>query len=329
LLVGTTVIGRIAYICPLYCTLAPIVSSRPAVIMSHHSEPWKTHEDEWRRMISRVRAGRSLAPDNWPGDARCAVALSFDCDHECYELGSGRNAIGRLAWGEFGRRVGVPRILGVLKKYDVPATFFLPAVCALIDPTESRRIVDAGHEIGVHGWIHENNSKLDAATERDLIVRARDVIEAQTGETPVGFRSANWDLSWNTVEIIADLGFEYDSSLMADEDCYELLVDGKPTGVVEIPVEWLRDDAVYLMFNREPATRPWMSPEDVFGIFKRELDVAYEMGGLFQIVMHPFVIGYRSRLWILERLISHARSLGDVCFLSHAEVSRWANECVS
>ena len=123
---------------------------------------------------------------------------------------------------------------------------------------------------------------------------------------PVGFRSANWDLSWNTVEIIAGLGFEYDSSLMADEDCYELLVDGKPTGVVEIPVEWLRDDAVYLMFNREPATRPWMSPEDVFGVFKRELDVAHEMGGLFQVVMHPFVIGYRSRLWILERLISHA-----------------------
>jgi hypothetical protein len=78
--------------------------------MSHKREPWKTQEDEWQRMISRVRAGRPLA-------ARCAVALSFDCDHECYELGSGRNAIGRLAWGEFGRRVGVPRILGVLKNH--------------------------------------------------------------------------------------------------------------------------------------------------------------------------------------------------------------------
>ena len=294
--------------------------------MTHSTEPWKTAEDEWRRMISRVRAGSSLAPSAWPGDARCAVALSFDCDHECFELGSGGSAIGRLAWGEFGRRVGVPRILDVLKRHEVPATFFMPAVCALIDPTEARRITDAGHEVGVHGWIHENNSKLDAVTEHELVAHARDVLESQTGEAPVGFRSANWDLSWNTIEIVAQLGFEYDSSLMADEDCYELVVDDTPTGVVEIPVEWLRDDAVYLMFNREPATRPWMSPEDVLGVFRRELDTAYELGGLFQLVMHPFVIGYRSRIWILENLIEHARTRSDVCFMRHRDVARWVRE---
>lgn len=294
--------------------------------MSHHDEPWKTREEDWRRMISRVRAGRTLAPNEWPDGARSAVAFSFDCDHECFELGGGRNAIGRLAWGEFGRRVGVPRILEVLAKHDVPATFFLPAVCALIDPTEAPRIRDGGHEIGVHGWIHENNSQLDAVTERDLILRSRDTLAEQLGEPPVGFRSANWDLSWNTVEIVRELGFEYDSSLMADEDCYELLVDDRPSGVVEIPVEWLRDDAVYLLFNREPATRPWMSPDDVFGIFRRELDAAHAMGGLFQVVMHPFVIGYRSRIWILERLIEHARSLGDVCFMRHADVARWVSD---
>ncbi|MBT8100640.1 MAG: polysaccharide deacetylase [Gammaproteobacteria bacterium] len=294
--------------------------------MSHYDEPWKTGEDDWRRMISRVRAGRSLAPSAWPDDARCAVAFSFDCDHECFELGGGRNAIGRLAWGEFGRRVGVPRIIEVLARHDVPATFFLPAVCALIDPTEAPRLRDAGHEVGVHGWIHENNAQLDAVTERDLILRSRDTLAEQIGQAPVGFRSANWDLSWNTVEIVRELGFEYDSSLMADEDCYELLVDDQPSGVVEIPVEWLRDDAVYLLFNREPATRPWMSPDDVFGIFKRELDAAHAMGALFQVVMHPFVIGYRSRIWILERLIEHARAVGDVCFMRHADVARWVSE---
>lgn len=294
--------------------------------MSHRSEPWKTQEDEWRRLVSRVRAGRSLAPPAWPGGARCAVALSFDCDHECFELGGGGSAIGRLAWGEFGRRVGVPRILDVLARHGVPATFFMPAVCALIDPSEARRITDGGHEIGVHGWIHENNSKLDATTEHELVARARDILESQTGVTPVGFRSANWDLSWNTIKIVADLGFEYDSSLMADEACYELLLDNEPTGVVEIPVEWLRDDAVYLMFNRDPATRPWMSPDEVFGVFRRELDAAFETGGLFQLVMHPFVIGYRSRIWILEKLIEHAMSLGDTCFLPHADVARWVRE---
>ena len=119
-----------------------------------------------------------------------------------------------------------------------------------------------GHEVGLHGWIHENNSRLDAPTERELILRARDVLEKTTGAPPVGFRSANWDLSPHTVALVAEMGLQYDSSLMADESCYELLVDGMATGVVEVPVEWLRDDAVYLMFNREPATRPWTPPDE-------------------------------------------------------------------
>jgi peptidoglycan-N-acetylglucosamine deacetylase len=290
------------------------------------AEPWKLDEPQWRAIVNRVRAGRALKPASWPGGASFAVALSFDCDHETFELGGGGQAVGRMAWGEFGRRVGVPRILEVLRRHDVPASFFMPAVCALIDPEETRRIVAAGHELGLHGWIHENNSLLDAATERELMLRARDVLERTAGVAPVGFRSANWDLSPATVGLVAEMGLEYDSSLMADESCYELLVDGQPTGIVEVPVEWLRDDAVYLLFNRQPATRPWMSPEDVFGIFRRELEAAAAEGGVFQLVMHPFVIGYRSRIWILEQLIEHARGLGGAWFGTHAEVARWARE---
>lgn len=283
-------------------------------------------EARWRSIIGRVRAGRALMPPAWPGNARCAVALSFDCDHECFELGTGGTAIGRLAWGEFGRRVGVPRILDVLRRHQVPASFFMPAVCALIDPLEPRRILDGGHEIGMHGWIHENNSLIDAATERELMLRARDVLEKACGSSPVGFRSANWDLSPETIEIVAELGLVYDSSLMADESPYELLLDGRATGIVEVPVEWLRDDAVYFLFNRDPATRPWTPPEDVFAIFRRELDAAWEEGGVFQLVMHPFVIGYRSRIWILEALIEHARAKGEVWFATHADVARWVRD---
>ena len=287
-------------------------------------QPWTMTEAEIRALVGHVRAGRSLAPTRWPGGARAAIALSFDCDHETFELGGGGRAVGRLAWGEFGRRVGVPRILAALDRAVVPATFFMPAVCAMLDPDETRRIVAAGHEVGLHGWIHENNSHLDRDTERDLILRAIDTLTPLIGAAPVGFRSANWDLSPHTIAIIAKLGLAYDSSLMADEAPYELLVDGRPSGVVEIPVEWLRDDAVYLMFNRNPATRPWATPDDVFAIFRRELDAAFDEGGLFQLVMHPFVIGYRSRIWMLEALIDHARARGDVWFATHAQVAEWA-----
>ncbi len=286
-------------------------------------QPWLIPESEWRGLVNRVRAGQPLRPATWPGSARCAVALSFDCDHETFELGQGRSAIGRLAWGEYGRRRGVPRVLEVLGRHGVRASFFTPAVAGLIDPEALRPIVEMGHEIGVHGWLHENNSRLDRATERDLMLRARNALERMTGQRPVGHRSANWDLSPHTIELVAELGFAYDSSLMADDECYELVTNGIPTGVVEVPVEWLRDDAVYFLFNRDPATRPFTPPEAVFDIFRREFDAAFDEGGLFQLVMHPFVIGYRSRIWILDQLIVHAKSRGDVWFATHADIAAW------
>lgn len=125
------------------------------------------------------------------------------------------------------------------------------------------------------------------------------------------------------------MGLVYDSSLMADEDCYELLLDGKPTGVIELPVEWVRDDAVYFMTHRFQNLRPHTSPSDVFDIFRREFDEAYRTRGLFQLTMHPHIIGYRSRIWIVEELIRHAVALGDVWFGTHADVVSWVTKVVA
>ena len=118
------------------------------------------------------------------------------------------------------------------------------------------------------------------------------------------------------------MGLLYDSSLMADEDCYELLLDGEPTGVVELPVEWVRDDAVYFMMHRFQSLRPQMPVEAVFDIFRREFDAAYEEGGICQITTHPHFIGYRSRIWIIEELIRHAKSRPGVWFATHARGRR-------
>ncbi|MFS8087257.1 MAG: polysaccharide deacetylase family protein, partial [Acidobacteriota bacterium] len=215
--------------------------------MSHdtlpEAPPWTWPETEWRRRVNQVRAGRSLRPDSWPGGARCAVALSFDSDHDTNELRDGGQSIGRMSWGQYGNRVGVPRILELLEKCDVPATFFVPAVSALLYPDEQRRVIAEGHEIGLHGWIHEVNSLLPEKDERDLHLRSAEVLTKVTGVRPVGMRTPSWDFSPATLTIQREMGLLYDSSLMADVDAYELNQDGEPTGIVELPVEWIRDDA--------------------------------------------------------------------------------------
>jgi peptidoglycan/xylan/chitin deacetylase (PgdA/CDA1 family) len=289
-------------------------------------EPWQWPEERWRKAVNNVRAGRTLKPKARPDGAKCAVALSFDSDHDSSELRDGGRSVGRLSWGQYGNRVGVPRILDLLRKYDARATFYVPAVVALLYPDEQKRIVSSGHEIGIHGWIHELNSLLKGEDERELMFRSADALEKITGIRPVGIRTPSWDFSPETMKIIIDLGLAYDSSLMADEDCYELLSDGQQTGIVELPVEWVRDDAVYFMMNRFQGLRPYTPPSDVLDIFRRELDAAYAEGGIFQLTMHPHIIGYRSRIWILEEILSHARGLGDVWFATHADVARWASE---
>lgn len=289
-------------------------------------EPWQWPEEHWRKLVDQVRAGPLLRPKAWKGGARCAIALSFDSDHETSELRDGGKSIGRMSWGQFGNRVGVPRLLSLLAKHDVKATFYVPAVVALLHPDEQRRIVAEGHEIGIHGWIHELNSVLPYEAERDLMLRSAEALEKVSGQRPVGLRTPSWDFSPNTLRIEKEMGLAYDSSLMADEDCYELLLDGEPTGIVELPVEWVRDDAVYFMMNRFSALRPYTPPTDVFDIFRRELDAAYEDGGIFQLTCHPHVITYRSRIWIIEELIRHAKAKGDVWFATHAEIAAWAKE---
>ena len=285
-------------------------------------QPWAWPEQEWRRRVNQVRAGRSLRPSSWPGGARCAVALSFDSDHETNELRDGGNSIGRMSWGQYGNRVGVPRILKLLQRSAVPATFFVPAVTALLYPDEQRRVIAEGHEIGLHGWIHELNSVLPEKDERELHLRASDTLNQITGVRPVGMRTPSWDFSPATLAIQREMGLLYDSSLMADDDPYELDHHGEPTGIVELPVEWIRDDAVYFNMNRFQALRPYTAPTAVLDIFRREFDQAWAEGGLFLLTMHPHVIGYRSRLFILEELIRHMQAQSGVWFATHRDVAQ-------
>lgn len=284
--------------------------------------PHRWPEQTWREAVARVRAGRRLTHSDpasrWPGGAQVAVALSFDSDHETIPLRDEDRSPGRLAQGEYGARAGVPRIMALLAAHEIPATFFMPAVSALLHPEEAAGYVAAGHEVAVHGWIHERNSALEAAEERELLARSLDVLERLTGVRPVGVRTPSWDFSAGTLDSIRDLGFRYDSSLMADDEPYELLADGVPTGIVEIPVEWIRDDHPYFGTGMGGVPRPTVPPESVLGIWLREFEEARDEGGLFQLTLHPHVIGHRSRLALLRELVERLASHPGVWFTTHA-----------
>ncbi|GAB3434425.1 polysaccharide deacetylase family protein [Flindersiella endophytica] len=300
-----------------------------AASVSSPVQPWQWDEPTWRGHVDRVRAGRSLAPPAWPGGARVAVALSFDPDHETLPLRDGETSPGKLSQGEYGSRAAAPRILRLLEARGVRASFYMPAVSALLHPAEARAYVAAGHELALHGWIHERNVQLSAKDERELLFRSADTLEQVAGVRPVGIRTPSWDFSHHTLDVIRELGLLYDSSLMADDDPYEILADGVPTGVVEIPVEWIRDDAPYFVMDRFTGSRPYTPPRAVLGIWRDEFDQAYAEGGLFQLTLHPHVSGHRSRMVVLSELLDHIAAHEGVWYATHAEVAEYVKSAAA
>ena len=294
---------------------------------TQEEKPWDWDLNKVRTMVEQVRAGKDLTPQSWPGGAKVAVALSFDFDSETNALRDMNISPGIFSQGEYAARASMPRILSLLEKYNIPASFFVPAVTALLHPEKIKAILDKGsHEIGMHGWIHERNSLLSEAEERRLMRRSYDTLKAAAGKAPTGIRTPSWDFSRSTLKLIRELGLIYDSSLMADDRPYELVENGKPTGVVELPVEWLLDDYPYFGFSRYSSVRPHIKPMDVFEIWAAEFAQAYEEGTLFVLTMHPKYIGHRSRIAMLEELIKHMQERKDVWFATHEEIALYVRE---
>jgi len=285
---------------------------------------WRWPESRVFELVNKIRAGHDLTPKSWPQGARVAVGLSFDFDNETPSLRDGQTSPALMAQGEYGARAGLPRILRMLDQYQLPATFFIPALSAKLHPESVKEVLAKGrHEIGVHGWIHERNSLLNEADERELMRRSIEALEQMTGKRPVGLRTPSWDFSPATMKLVREFKLLYDSSLMADDRPYEVLVEGVASGIVELPVEWIMDDYPYFGMERQSTLRPFMQPDDVFSIWRSEFDKAYEEGTMFILTMHPHVIGHRSRVAMLERLIRHMRSRPGVWFATHEEIARF------
>ena len=303
---------------------AALLAQQPAQ-QSNVKPGWQWTFDSAMTVVNAVRAGRSLQPAAWPGGARVAVLLSFDADNETISLRYGEPNVGHLSQMQYGARVGLDRVLALLDKHTIPATFFIPSVSLAITPEMATKIKKSGrHEFGVHGWIHEMNMTLPDSAERALVRKALDELTRMTGTKPTGYRAPSWNYSPNTLSILRDMGFRYESSLMADERPYEILQNGEPTGIVEIPVEWILDDAPLF----DPRGTNYNPPREVAQVWIDEFDKAYAEGTMFVLTMHPHVIGHRSRIVALELLVDHIRrkSAGTVWWATHGAAAEYVRK---
>ena len=280
--------------------------------------PIDATEEQVRQGVALVRAGQKLTPKAWPNGARLAVCLSFDVDNEL--LWRRTPLPVPLSQGEYGATTGLRRVLDLLDRQSIPASFYIPAMSAALHPQMIQDILQRKrHEIGVHGWMHENLSQVgDAAEEEKLLRQSIDYLTKATGKRPVGFRAPSWAFSQSTLNQIRMAGFLYDSSFMAMDEPYELLANGQKTGMLELPINWIADDYPYY----EPeAGGSLPDPQLVFEVYKGEFDLAYEEHTMFILTMHPHITGHRSRIAALEKLVIYMKAKPGVWFATLEQVA--------
>jgi peptidoglycan/xylan/chitin deacetylase (PgdA/CDA1 family) len=261
----------------------------------------------------------------WPAGQRCAAMLCFDVDGETTALSEDPELASRrtlMSQCEYGPRIGVPRLLGLLSHLHVPATFFVPGYIAEQHPRMVAAIIAGGHEIGLHGYLHEKLAALTEPEEEAILVRCIEILERLTGRRPFGFRAPWFETNPWTAGLLARHGLSYCASEMGDDVPYS-----HPNGLVEIPGQWLLEDWEQFAFNADPA---WGSiPENcekVFDLWWREFEAMHDYGCCFVLTLHPWLSGRPSRVQLLEKLVGAMQAKGGVWFARGHELATYVRE---
>jgi len=264
-----------------------------------------------------------MARMSWLGSSAALAILSFDVDAESAILAEGRHYAehpSAMSHQRYGPLVGVPRILGLLDDLDVPATFFVPGWTAERYPQAVEGILAAGHEVGHHGHGHLSPLRMDEAAEHRDLEAGLAALE-RFGIRPTGYRTPSWEPSPRTFELLAEYGFDYDSSLMDDDRPYVLETATGP--LVELPAHWGLDDWNQYMYLPDPRSGPGTvhPPSRAVRLWQEELDGMRRHGCLFCLTMHPFLSGRPGRVEGLRGLVEYALGCGDVEFVSCGEAA--------
>ena len=266
--------------------------------------------------------------------ARHLVCIGFDFDAVSGFISRGLTTPTPISRGEFGP-VAVPRILDLLRRYVVPATWFIPGHTLETYPRECSRIVEAGHEIGHHGWTHMPPNDMSREQEEEGLVRGNEQIRKLTGKNARGYRSPSWDLSSNSVELLLKHQFVYESSMMGNDyspyrvrqgDVITLeqpTVFGPSTPLIEMPVSWSLDDYPHFEFLRTKATilPGLMNANSVLDNWVNDYVYMqqYVDWGVLTYTFHPFVIGRGHRMLVLDKLLKTLQAGGaEFCTMEDA-----------
>ena len=264
-------------------------------------------------------------PVPWPNGAKVACCLTFDMDADSLihldHPTDGFKRTSAISMLQYGPHVAIPRILETYKQLGIRQTFFIPAWCMQQYPKVIEQILEGGHEIGQHGYLHENPVPQSREEQAGWMDKAFAVIKNMTGQAPRGYRAPLYNFSNHTADLLAERGFTYDASLMGDDVPY--IIQSQTGSLVEIPSHWGLDDWPQFVQSMDlNYMMPIRSPTNGWQIFVEEFEAAYRHKGLWVPVIHPFATGRLSRWEVVAQFIEQLLNRGDVWFAPMQDIAR-------
>jgi peptidoglycan/xylan/chitin deacetylase (PgdA/CDA1 family) len=267
---------------------------------------------------------RGSTPVPWPHGARSATLISFDVDAETMWLSRDPTNIRRpalISHGTYEANIAVPEILKLLEEFRIKATFFVPGWTADNHTACMARILEAGHEIGHHGYLHFWPDPEKPAEEAEEIELGLESLQRNFGITPRGYRCPAGETTDRLIPLLRRYGFQYDSSFMDDIHPYVHTIDGRSCGVVELPWHWSLDDVPYMVYSLR-GQRPIQTNAHILQVWSEEFEAHHARGALFDLIMHPQAIGRPSRLALLRQFLAFVRSHDDVWCATAGEIAQ-------
>jgi len=227
-----------------------------------------------------------------------------------------------LSHGTYAIHEGLEPLLEVFARHGVEATFYVPGVTADRWPDAAKRCRDAGHEIASHTYGHQTAVGMSREEERDDMLRGIDAVERAVGARPKAWRSASWEFSENTIDLMLEAGVEISANYQDRSRPYRLERDGETLPIVELPVHWHLADAPYFLYGGLPGRAPRTAAE-AEAVWREEFDALYRdrPGSFFHLTLHVQLIGHPGRLAMLNHFLGHIRGHSRSRFMTASDIA--------